>query len=174
MNAASIVTRLERFSGALSTAVACLTDAEARFKPPSGAWSVLEIVNHLADEEAEDFRARVRFVLERREGPWPPIDPEGWARDRRYNERGLGESVDRFVRERAASIAWLRPVVAAGPDWSVAYQHPKFGPIRAGDLLGAWAAHDALHLRQIAKRMFELAGRDAEGFITLYAGEWGA
>ncbi len=174
MNAASIVAKLERFPDALRAAVACTSDADARFKPPSGAWSVLEVVNHLADEEAEDFRARLRFVLERREGAWPAIDPEGWARERRYNERGLRESVERFVREREASIAWLRPVVAAGADWSLAYEHPKFGPIRAGDLLGAWAAHDALHLRQIAKRMFELAGRDAAGYITLYAGEWGA
>ncbi|GIK20097.1 MAG: hypothetical protein BroJett004_22610 [Planctomycetota bacterium] len=174
MNASAIVDRLEAFGRALPGVAACVREADARWKPASGAWSVLEVVNHLADEEADDFRARVRFVLERRDGPWPPIDPEGWARERRYNERGLRESVERFVREREASVAWLRQVVAAGADWSLAYQHPKFGPIRAGDLLGAWGAHDALHLRQIAKRMFELAGRDAAGFITLYAGEWGA
>jgi hypothetical protein len=57
-------------------------------------------------------------------------------------------------------------------DWSVAYQHPKVGPIRAGDLLTGWAAHDALHLRQISKRLFQLAERDGAGFTSRYAGEW--
>jgi hypothetical protein len=28
---------------------------------------------------------------------WPPIDPEGWASERRYNEGRLPESLDRFL-----------------------------------------------------------------------------
>ncbi|MBK7403801.1 MAG: hypothetical protein IPJ41_04000 [Phycisphaerales bacterium] len=59
-------------------------------------------------------------------------------------------------------------------DWNRAYHHPKLGSLRAGDLLAAWAAHDALHLRQIAKRMHELASHDAPGFDAAYAGEWRA
>ncbi|NUP91044.1 MAG: DinB family protein, partial [Candidatus Sumerlaeia bacterium] len=51
------------------------------------------------------------------------------------------------------------------------HRHPKAGPLRAGDLLAAWAAHDALHLRQIAKRLLDLARRDAGGFKTDYAGD---
>ena len=43
-----------------ATALAALTagiDAEqARWKPSPETWSVLEVVNHLADEEREDFR----------------------------------------------------------------------------------------------------------------------
>lgn len=152
--------------------VAGVTPAEARFKPPSGAWSILEVVRHLGDEEVEDFRARLRFILDRAAGAWLPIDPVGWATARRYNEADLAESVARFVRERRGSVAWLRSL-PPGTDWSLAYAHPKFGPIRAGDLLGGWAAHDALHLRQIAKRLYELAAVDAPEFKTIYAGEWG-
>ena len=83
--------------------------------------------------------------------------------------------LDEFARERAANIAWLRSVenAPAPADWSVAHHHPKFGPIAAGDLLAAWAAHDALHLRQIAKRLFELSLRDGAPFTTRYAGDWG-
>jgi hypothetical protein len=164
MNAASLIARLERFPAALQAAVACVDDADARVKPPSGAWSILEIVCHLGDEEVDDFRARVAFVLERRAGEWPPIEPDAWARDRRYNDKDLRAAVGRFIEERRASVVGLRSAPPA-TDWSLAYQHPTWGPLRAGDLLASWAAHDALH---------ELAGRDAPEFKTAYAGEWRA
>ena len=73
---------------------------------------------------------------------------------------------------RSASLTWLRTVVDA--DWAIAHIHPKFGPLRAGDLLSAWAAHDLLHIRQLTKRRFELTARDAEPFSSRYAGDWGA
>jgi hypothetical protein len=145
---------------------------EATWKPPSGAWSILEIVCHLGDEEVDDFRTRLRLTLEDPSQDWPKIDPEGWARERRYNERDLGESLERFARERAASVAWLRSL--RDVDWSRAATHPRLGSLRAGDLMASWAAHDALHLRQIAKRLHELAAADAPGFDAGYAGEWRA
>ncbi len=172
MNAPSLIARLERFPGALQEAVACVTDADARFKPPSGAWSIVEIVCHLGDEEVDDFRARLAFVLERRPGEPPGIDPEGWARERRYNEKDLAAAVTRFVGERGRSIAWLRSLPGS-TDWALACQHAGIG-FHAGDFLASWAAHDALHLRQIAKRLWELAARDAPEFRTAYAGEWKA
>lgn len=175
MESEAIIRRLAAFPEALGAAVGAVTPEEAGWKPASGAWSILEIVCHLVDEERDDFRMRVRLTLEDRAAAWPPIDPEGWARTRGYSARDLGTMTAEFARERAASIAWLRalPGGPAKTDWSVAHAHPKFGPIRAGDLLASWAAHDALHLRQIAKRLFEIAGRDAGACSTRYAGDWG-
>ncbi len=172
MNALALIDRMEGFAPSLSSAVACVSDEDARWKPPSGNWSVLEIVCHLGDEEVDDFRARLRSTLEEPAREWPAIDPERWARERRYNEKDLGAAVRRFVTERSASIEWLRSLKS--PDWNRAHVHPKFGPMPAGMLLASWAAHDALHLRQIAKRLWELAGRDAGEFKTDYAGEWRA
>lgn len=172
MNAGALIARLEAFAEVLPRAVRCLSEPDSRWKPPSGAWSVLEIVCHLGDEEVDDFRARLRSTLEDLTRPWPEINPEDWARGRCYNELDLTEAVRRFVAERQVSIRWLRGL--ASPDWNRAHVHPKFGPISAGTLLASWAAHDALHLRQIAKRLWELAGRDAGSFKVEYAGEWRA
>ena len=58
------------------------------------------------------------------------------------------------------------------PDWSRFKEHPRFGPMIAGDLLAAWCAHDALHLRQLARRLHQLAQRDAAGGTIRYAGDW--
>lgn len=172
MNAAPIIDRLERMSTLLPALVMGLPDADVRFKPPSGAWSILEVVCHLVDEETLDFRARLRMTLEQPGQKWPPTDPEGWAIEKRYNEQDLATSVITFVNERAASVRWLRSLVA--PDWNLTYLHPKVGPLAAGMLLSSWQAHDALHIRQIAKRLFELAAHDAPEHSTRYAGEWGA
>jgi hypothetical protein len=172
VNALRLIDSLERFAGILPATVRDVAGDDARWRPPEGTWSILEIVTHLADEEVEDFRTRVELTLRDPTAPWPPIDPVGWAIERRYNEGDPAEALARFISERRASLEWLRTL--NGPDWSTTYHHPKAGPIRAGDLLAAWSAHDALHLRQIAKRMFQLARRDGGEYTTNYAGEWTA
>jgi DinB superfamily len=171
MNPAALITRLESFADELPVVVARISDADACVRPPSGAWSILEIVCHLGDEEVEDFRARLRLTLEDPTKEWPAIDPEGVAIARRYNEKNLAVEVQRFVNERLASIMWLRSL--KDPNWESAYVHPKWGAISAGMLMTAWAAHDMLHLRQIAKRRYELACRDGAPFDAGYAGAWG-
>lgn len=171
MNAEALIRRMESFPDALQAAVAEVTSDEARRKPVSGAWSILEIVCHLVDEERDDFRTRLELTLRDPGAEWPAIDPEGWAVERRYLERDLTAMLTYFQSERKATVAWLRSLDKV--DWTIAHIHPKFGPIAAGDLIAAWAAHDALHLRQIAKRLYELAGGDAPEFSTRYAGDWG-
>jgi hypothetical protein len=170
IDAPRLTNRLENFGLSLSGVVANLPPEDARWKPADGAWSVLEVVRHLLDEETDDFRLRLRATIDLQ--PWPAIDPEGWAIARKYNEGSLPDAAARFADERRISVAWLRGLNDSV--WSVAYQHPQFGPIRAGDLLAAWAAHDALHLRQIAKRLYQLAQRDGGEYSTIYAGEWHA
>ena len=172
-NAASLIESLEHFGVALPAVVRGIKTDHARWKPPGGEWSILEVVRHLIDEEIDDFRCRLRLTLESPTQDWPPIDPPQWAIERKYNQSTLEEAVPLFVHERANSTTWLKNL---GPqiNWAATHTHPKFGSIRAGDLLTAWAAHDALHLRQIAKRMHQLAQREGGEFSAAYAGEWTA
>jgi DinB superfamily len=161
------IRRFDAFGRTVRTLVEPLTNDEVRFKPDPGTWSVLEIVCHLGDEEVLDFRTRARLTLEDPAAAWPPIDPERWAIDRKYNERDPREALAFFETERAVSIAWLRSL--ASPDWSRTHQHPTIGPMAAGDVLVSWAAHDALHLAQIARRLQDLAEQGAPDFSTRYA-----
>jgi hypothetical protein len=167
-----LIERLEWFGAALRAVVSGVPMDDARWKSPDGAWSILEIVRHLLDEEIEDFRRRIRLTIETPAADWPANDPERWAVERRYNEAPLAETAAKFAEERAASVRWLRERVSI--DWSVAHSHPQYGSFHAGDLLASWAAHDALHLRQIAKRLYQLTQRDAGKFSIDYAGEWKA
>jgi len=170
MHVPRMIGSLERFGRMLTEIVRDVSPDDARWRPPDGAWSILEIVGHLADEEALDFRPRIESTLMDPERAWPPIDPEGWAIERRYNEGNLGEAVARFIALREESVAWLRSL--ENPDWTRTHVHPSFGPFAAGDIFSAWVAHDYLHLRQLAKRMYEVAARDAGEFSTRYAGQW--
>ncbi len=172
MGTPRLIDRLERFAQTLPAVVGDISPDDARWRPGDGAWSILEIVNHMADEEVGDFRTRLELTLRGAGEPWPPIDPEGWAIERRYNEQDPSATVDRFVLARRASVSWLRSLER--PDWSKTHEHPKLGCMRAGDILAAWTAHDALHLRQIAKRLYQMIGRDAGEYSTRYAGQWTA
>ena len=167
MQLEALIRSLEAGAAAIPALVGGLSDGEARRPPAPGRWSVVEILSHLADEERDDFRRRVRMTLEDPTQPWPPIDPEGWARERNYAMRSLAPVLDDFRRERTASLAWLRSL--SGADWQRAYEHKKLGTLRAGDLLAAWAAHDLLHLRQLANTRLALVQAAAEPFTTRYA-----
>ncbi len=173
VDAERLIARLERFGDTLPAVVGDLRPPDARWRSADGAWSILEIVTHLADEEVEDFRPRLRLTLDTPAEPWPPIDPEGWAVEHRYNEGDLAEALGRFQTERRASVQWLRGLgPAASVDWRATHAHPRLGSMRAGDLLVAWVAHDYLHLRQISKRMYQMTQDDGGEYEARYAGAW--
>lgn len=139
-----------------------------RSRPAPGKWSPLEILAHLRDEEVEDFRPRAKCALEGRpieQG----IDPEGWVTERRYNEMDPGAVFLDWSSERADSCRWLATLDLA--DLENQLEHPKFGPIRAGDFIAAWRVHDLLHLRQFGKTMAVLWAGQLGDWAVEYAGE---
>jgi hypothetical protein len=165
-NAQTLIARLACGAEPIPALVADMDDAEARWRPPSGGWSVLEVVCHLRDEETDDFRQRLRLTLEDPAKEWPKMDPEAWVTERRYQERSLKPELDAFLAERRKSLEWLRGLKA--PDWSRTHTHPR--PMAAGDLLAAWVAHDLLHVRQIARIRYEHVRALAAPFKLDYAG----
>jgi hypothetical protein len=153
----------------IRTLVADSSDEQARWRPEPGAWSVLEVINHLLDEEREDFRARLDLVLHRPADAWFKIDPQGWVVQRGYNQRQLGASLEAFLAAREESLAWLRGL--ASPDWEQGFDAP-FGRIRAGDVLAAWAAHDLLHMRQLVELRWAYQRMQVAPYDVRYAGVW--
>jgi len=166
----AMIASLDVNARVIAAQVSGVSDAQARWRPEPGKWSILEVVTHLADEEVEDFRTRVGSTLSNPESDWPAIDPQGWAVQRRYNEGDLRASLARFLRERAASVSFLEGLT--DPDWDRAYEHPSWGPIRAGDLLTAWVAHDHIHVRQLNRLQREYLVASVSAYSPDYAGRW--
>ncbi|MBC7852606.1 MAG: DinB family protein [Pirellulaceae bacterium] len=169
MNLEFYLDRLEHTPAVICSLVDGVSSEQARWKPAADQWSILEVVNHLADEEQQDFRARLDKILHHPGQPFAPIDPPRWAIERKYNEQELTESLGRFLDERQKSLQWLRSLL--GPNWEHTHQLPH-GPIQAGDILASWAAHDLLHVRQLAKLHWEFLNRESAPFKTEYAGRW--
>lgn len=144
--------------------------ADARWKPDPGSWSILEVVNHLYDEEREDFRVRLDIILHDPSRPWPPIDPPGWVLARRYNERDLEESLNKFLAARQASLRWLDAL--DGPDWGAVCEAPWGGTVHAGDMFAAWVTHDQLHMRQLVELHRLRTEQAAQPYDLGYAGDW--
>ena len=63
----------------------------ARLKPSAESWSILEVVCHLYDEEREDFREHLDFILHRQHEQWHAIDPERLVTERKYNEQNFAK-----------------------------------------------------------------------------------
>src|SRR3954462_5402240 len=117
-----IINRMRANAAAIAALVRDVSDAQARWKPAADAWSLLEVLNHLYDEEREDFRTRVDYVLHRPGEPPPPIDPAGWVTARAYNQRDPRASLDALLRERMISLEWLRDLPES--NWDAEYRAP--------------------------------------------------
>jgi len=146
-----------------------MSNEEARWRSEPNKWSILEIVNHLHDEELKDFPLRLKYMLYYPEKTWPGIDPISWVIENSYNERDLFDSIKNFLSERENSVIWLKEIV--DPNWETEYE-ASWGKIKAGDMFAAWISHDLLHIRQIVnlKRLFYESkfGKYNSG----YAGKW--
>jgi hypothetical protein len=170
MKANALIDRLEQNAHRINTLIDGVSAEEAVWKPSTDQWSILEVTAHLLDEEREDFRARLDLLLHRPGVLGPPINPQGWVLERKYNERNLQETLQSFLEERKKSLAWVRGLAA--PAWPNALEHPKIGTIKAGDILGSWVAHDLLHMRQLTRLHWLYVGELAKPYSLGYAGDW--
>ena len=145
-----------------------MSDEQARWKPGKDRWSILEVINHLYDEEREDFKTRLGLILESPDAPWPPIDPERWVVERNYNEQNPSKSINNFLNERKESLLWLGGL--RKPDWQSTHTHPKMGPMSAELILANWLAHDLFHIRQLNDLHFAWLKRTVVPVLLDYSG----
>jgi hypothetical protein len=149
--------------------VANISQEESLVKPMPETWSILEVVCHLYDEEREDFREHLDFILHRQNEEWHEIDPQGWVTSRKYNEQNFIEMQIKFFEERRKSLDWL--IDLSNADWDTTYTS-EHGPIPAGEMLAAWVAHDNLHIRQLVELKHFQIERISHPYKVNYAGDW--
>lgn len=142
---------------------------QAQVRPEADSWSILEVLCHLYDEEREDFREHLDFILHRQNEEWHVIDPQGWVTERKYNEQNFLEMQDRFFAERELSLEWLNGL--ADIDWDITYTS-EYGSMSAGEMFSCWAAHDNLHIRQLVELRRARIERITQPYPVGYAGEW--
>jgi len=170
MNRHALTERLAANLPVIRGLVESVSGEQVLWRPSPDHWSILEVINHLYDEEMLDFRARIRLLWEDAEQNWPGIDPQGWVKKREYQKRDPAESLANFAKEREDSICWLQGLENA--DWDVSKEHPVAGKMTAGTLFASWVAHDFLHLRQLCKLHYLYVEHVATPHTVAYAGGW--
>ncbi|MCK4560771.1 MAG: DinB family protein [Calditrichia bacterium] len=161
------ISSLENSAKKIESLLEGVSEEQAKWKPQPEKWSILEVVNHLYDEERDDFRRRLDLTINTPDKDWPSIDPEGWVRAHEYYKKDYHQSVRNFLNERTKSLKWLKAL--SDPDWKQTHNHPAIGPLVAADLLAAWATHDYLHLRQLSDLQARYLNILASPFSTKYA-----
>jgi hypothetical protein len=147
-----------------------VSQRDAQLKKSPQVWSILEVTCHLYDEEREDFRKRLQFILGDQEGVWPPITPFQWVITRKYNEQNLNRMKAKFFKERETSLVWLKTIRNA--DWDTRYQVKKGRILSAGEMFASWVAHDNLHIRQLTELRRRLIEQKTKPYKIGYAGDW--
>jgi hypothetical protein len=149
--------------------LAGITPEEARAKPNPESWSILEVVCHLYDEEREDFREHLDFILHRQDEQYHVIDPQSWVKDRRYNEQDFDVMRKNFFAERQHSLDWLSELHSS--NWDTTYTS-AYGSVTAGEMFASWVAHDNLHIRQLVELRRARIENITNPYEIEYAGKW--
>jgi hypothetical protein len=138
----------EALAGSLRAAAAGLDDAELRRPEAPGKWSVIQVVQHLADTEMV-YGYRLRLVLAHDNPDIQGVDQDAWAARLRYHDAGLEDALAQLAALRAANLR-----LAASLDeeeWERTGLHSERGPESARLLFRLAAGHDLVHLDQIAR-----------------------
>jgi len=164
-----IIIKLTKNKDVFKELLTGLSEEEYLWKPFPDKWCLLEITCHLFDEEREDFRTRIKHVLETPKLHLVQFDQLAWVQDRKYIEQNYKTIVSKFINERERSIKWLESL--NNSNWDNYIDHPKFGQMSAKMFLSNWLAHDYLHLRQILKLKFDYL-KHISSETLVYAGNW--
>ena len=163
MNLHELITRMNANAQTIRQLVSGFSVEQAQWKPDSDTWSVVEVMNHLYDEERADFRARLLRAWE-----LPPMGAD-FTGDFPYDAQDITAALAAFLTEREQSLAWLKTL--NNPAWDIVVQIHDF-EITTGQVMASWAAHDILHMRQLVELHYAQMQRQTDPYLVRYAGEW--
>ncbi|HZI77357.1 MAG TPA: DinB family protein [Gemmatimonadales bacterium] len=113
-----------------------------------GKWSVIEVIQHLADSDLV-ASYRIKMVLTEDRPPLQGYDQDRWAAELRYGEVPLGLALEQLTGLRAANLhLWKQLTPQQLERVGI---HAERGPESVAHLLRLMAAHDLVHRRQIER-----------------------
>ena len=152
-------TILSSTPAALRQLAGSVSGAALEFRESPDAWTVREVLCHLADGEIADWIPRIGIILSNRpETPFAPFDRE--AGFDRYCGWSAAALLDEFDRLRAASVTCLSHFAIGPADLARTGIHPEFGPVTLEQLIACWVTHDFAHLAQISRILVRHFGRE--------------
>jgi hypothetical protein len=130
----------------LERRTAGLDEAELRRAERPGKWSVIEVIQHLADAELV-ISFRVRMVLIEEQPELQAYDQDRWATELRYVEVPLELALAQLRGLRAANLRLWRTLTPEQRQRTGL--HSERGPESVDLIIRMMAGHDLVHRRQI-------------------------
>lgn len=132
----------------LEAAIGGLSDEQLRRREAEGKWSVMEVLQHLADAEMV-IGYRIRLILSEDLPEIKGFDQDKWAENLRYNEADPQVALAQMRGLRQANLALIRNLT---PKQLQRFgEHNERGRESVQDTINLYAAHDLAHLRQIER-----------------------
>jgi len=131
-----------------------LDDAILRRPEAPGKWSVVEVIQHLADAELVTSY-RIRTVLTQDTPPLAGYDQDDWARVLRYREVPLDDALGQLGGLRTANLRLLRSLEPA--QWKRAGLHSERGMESVEHIVRMMGGHDLTHRRQVERILAAVA-----------------
>jgi hypothetical protein len=130
----------------LTTRLRGVAEPVLRRPEAPGKWSVVEVIQHLADSDlVAGFR--VRMVLSEERPPLQGYDQDRWASEFRYREVPLALAVDQLRVLRAANLHLWKQL--SPQQLERVGLHAERGPESVGHILRLMGGHDLVHRQQI-------------------------
>lgn len=174
MELQAIIRRLEANAEAIRLLVQDLSEEQAQWRPNPRKWSLLNVMEHLYNEERLDFCKHLKEMFSDPPQPW-----EKSRREDLIQVESCRQALEGFLSERKDSLAWLKALEAQleSPNWEATSQTPfkvsgEALALSAGDVLVSWVAHDHLHLRQINEILYAWNKAQALPYSVQYGGKW--
>ncbi len=125
-----------------------LSDEVLRTPEAENKWSVLQVVQHLADSELV-YGYRMRLIVAEDQPGIPGYDQDAWATNLQYNNLALLNVMADLTAMRTMNLRWLSALSDEELDqWGM---HSERGQESVRHILKLLAAHDLVHLNQIAR-----------------------
>jgi uncharacterized damage-inducible protein DinB len=138
----------------LEAAVKGIPDAELRFSPGPGHWTIHENVVHVADTDLV-AAARMRYVIAQPGSTLVSFDQNLWTKALDYRSLSLEGALALLRAVRASTLEILRR--APSEAWEQQGINTEAGPQTLEWLVEHFADHVPYHLRTIAKRRAQYA-----------------
>jgi hypothetical protein len=130
----------------LTTRLRGVAEPVLRRPEAPGKWSVIEVIQHLADSDlVAGFR--VRMVLSEERPLLQGYDQDRWASELRYREVPIALALDQLRSLRAANLHLWKQLTPQ--QLERVGLHAERGPESVGHILRLMGGHDLVHRQQI-------------------------
>lgn len=132
-------------------------------RPEPDEWSLVEIISHIADVDAEVNLPRIK-ILENQVFPFfAAIETDHWAQERNYIENDACQQMEKFIANRKILINEFSSL--SEEEMAKPIQHAIFGPTSVLEIFKFIAHHDRIHITQISKIIASLRPKESENQI---------